>query len=372
MSSFFSTRGGTQLGTHVLPVSPTGLGCRFKSVQDAISYAEDTFSPSERALILLSPGTYDEDVLIRKEGINIRGVGGEPVIKSVTVSDCTIASIDAFTAHGSDYTLLQRDVALGADYPKTTMIEGVRLAREVNNPVWGPGTPGGDDCCASFRVLGSQTDGSDFADDTIGLLRCFVEQAAGSKDGYGGVYGCMGCAIGAHQIIGGGGWMLKQMNQEFLFHCNLLANFDIFHDATTPGVKEPGDKANNGPFFVDGFAFAILLTGIDSRIGPPFGGPAFGIMSGPSTFQVVMVGPQNATPSVFRNMHIVGAVAVYTGAVTFENCHSENQFGPGSFVVGGGGSGAAVVWNGGRYMVAPTIDPGPPPSTFTENVGFGS
>lgn len=354
-------------------VLEVGAGAQFHWVQDAVDYASVKLDDVQ-TVIKIAPhidGKWNEDVLVRKDKIHLDAMmpGGPVDVKSVTMSDCTEASIALFNAT-NDRTLLVRDPALGTHYPRSNTISGLRIARDTNLPVWGTGAPGGDEACSSVRFLGSNTDNSEFGIGTLGLLRCFLDQAAGCKPGFGGVFACMTDNVGMHQGIGSGGLDFRQVNQEFVFQSNIIGNTRFDVDLTTPGIRMPGDKRNVGPVWMEGFSFGIYLTGPDARIGPP--PPDFGFMCGPRCFLLQVYGPTAAVPSLISGMTVREVLQVLTGDVTLESGRFLALGVPNQFVVGIGGSAAICRWNGGRYMELPVVDAGPPASQFIETVGFGS
>ena len=100
----------TYFGDHVLVVAPPGQGSRFASIQAAIDYAEAVIPVGEAVGILLAPGYYDEDVILRRDNVHFNGLAGGlggVMVKSLTVSDCTPASIALFNASGNPAVLVE-------------------------------------------------------------------------------------------------------------------------------------------------------------------------------------------------------------------------------------------------------------------------
>lgn len=100
----------TYLGNHVLEVAPRGQGARFKWVQDAIDHAEVKIPVGEDVGILLAPGYYDEDVVLRRNLTHLNGLAGGMAgvgVRSMTVTDATLASLAAFNLSGNPADLVE-------------------------------------------------------------------------------------------------------------------------------------------------------------------------------------------------------------------------------------------------------------------------
>jgi len=180
-------------GSHVLTVAPVGGGARFESITDALAYADTLAGPVG---ILLAPHEYDEDVILRRDNVHFNGLAGGLggiIVKSMTVSDCTLASIANFSnplhADKGDPTKLVRDTSL-ASIPRTMSFTNIRFARRTNVPAWFSGTDGvwdpstskycHDSALYSFRALGAPVAGTTFLEDVCAFVNCVTDTAVGS------------------------------------------------------------------------------------------------------------------------------------------------------------------------------------------------
>jgi hypothetical protein len=164
----------------------------FLTVQKAVDVASlGAWTTYNGAVVLVHPGTYDEDVVLKRSDedvvlkrsdVNLVGIGGQGVVKlkSLTVTNCTDASLAAFNASG-DPTLLVKDVALPS-HPKNIEIREIEIDRSVNAPAWI------GDAIASLRCLGGATAGDDFLGNELLGWHTTTRQAAGAAAGKGGLY----------------------------------------------------------------------------------------------------------------------------------------------------------------------------------------
>lgn len=187
------------LGSTILTVGPVGSGCQFTSITTALAHA-DTLPPGPIG-ILLNPAYYDEDVVLRHNDIHFTGIAGGlggVVIKSMCVSDCTLASIDAFRLNSSpdkgDFSKLVRDATIHS-VPRVVTFTNVRFHRRTNSPAWFAGTDGvwdpwnglgggakynHDSALYSFMALGAAVPSTQFLDDVCALITCVTDTAVGS------------------------------------------------------------------------------------------------------------------------------------------------------------------------------------------------
>ena len=189
----------TYFGDHVLTVAPTGQGAQFDSIQAAIDYADTVLPDGEGVGILVAPGYYDEDVILRRDNTHFNGLAGGLggiVIKSMCVSDCTLASIANFRdpAHADkgDPTKLVRDAARFATkaIPRTISFTNIRFGRRTNVPAWFSGTDGvwdpstskynHDSALFSFSALSAPVAGTTFLGDVLALIGCVTDTAEGA------------------------------------------------------------------------------------------------------------------------------------------------------------------------------------------------
>lgn len=120
-----------------------------ESVQAAVDGASAQYrSDGIPRAILIAPGYYAEDVLVRCNEIHLSAIGGSGTVylKSLTFSDATLESLEEFNS-SADATVLVADDDL--DPPWSNTICGIYCMRSYNVPRWG------GDAIASLRVLGS-------------------------------------------------------------------------------------------------------------------------------------------------------------------------------------------------------------------------
>lgn len=102
----FVSGGGASLGDNVFIAAPGGA---YATVQAAVDAAVAA-GPSESTpkLVLIAPGFWNEDVLCRRSCVHFQGLGGQGavVLNSLTFSECTVASINAFNASGNPADLV--------------------------------------------------------------------------------------------------------------------------------------------------------------------------------------------------------------------------------------------------------------------------
>jgi hypothetical protein len=142
---------GSNLGSRVYVVGVPGSGCPYSTVQSAIAAAETGYvAPLPNRAVLVTPGDYDEDALVRQNNVHFFGLG-RPRVGSLTFSDCTLKSIDIFNASGA-WTDLVADPAL-FETPERNVVRDIDFARQT-----GPAWTGMAD--ASLRFLGQASGGS--------------------------------------------------------------------------------------------------------------------------------------------------------------------------------------------------------------------
>lgn len=308
----------------------------FKTVQAAVDYAELLALTSfEGVVVLVMPGTYTEDVVIRRSDVHLHGLGGQNVviIKSVTISDCTLASILAFNASG-DPTLLVQDGTLVSP-PRNNHIRDLSVYRALNVPAWT------GDAISSLRALGGPTAGTSFLGNEMLSWRCNVVQATGAAGGKGGLYAATANYISFQDCWVSGGVKGYQTAGIWFDFVTAVASpgggtgtAEMFYDT---GLPEPSDSGNYGLNVNSGRVGKILLSGPAGRCGQDyFEGVTIGEIDNNATTA--------ASASIFHNCHVKGAIDI--AAV-----------------------GPTITFNGGRYMSAVT---GLGLAGFTGNVGFNS
>lgn len=249
-------RATTYLGRHVVTCGPDWAeGCMFRDLQLAIDYAS-VFPDGDRVDIMLAPGDYP-NVLCRRDRVYLVDPSGIGLahVESWSLSNATLASITTFNGSGDPNDLVL-DGALTSP-PSENAAFGVRFERTVNNPAWV------GDAIASVRFLGAPVAGSTFGQATFGLVGCFIESAAGSAAGYGGIYACYSNLFGLRSMIGGGGIKHHNCTGCFLLHCLDLANLHVDYDSADP---EPLDVSRHGMLATHSAMAELRLTGDLARI----------------------------------------------------------------------------------------------------------
>ena len=308
----------------------------FDTVQAGVDYVSGLpLSSFEGAVVLIMPGTYAEDVVIRRSDVHLQGLGGQNVviIKSVTITDCTLASIAAFNASGDPTVLV--DAAL-PDRPKNNHLRAVTLNRQLNVPAWT------GDAIASFRALGSPVEGNDFCGNELLSWQCNVVQAAGAAAGKGGLFTATANYISFQDCWVTGGIKGYQTAGIWLDFVTAVASpgggtgtLEMTYD---PALPEPSDTGNYGVNVNSGRVGKVLLSGPAGRAGQDY-------------FEGVTIGEIS-----------IAATATAASASNFDNCHVKGAIDIAAV-------GPTITFNGGRYMVAIS---GIGAAGFTGNVGFNS
>jgi hypothetical protein len=253
----------TYFGDHVLSVAPAGQGAQFSSIQAAIDYADVSLPDGDGVGILVAPGYYDEDVILRRDNTHFNGLAGGLggiVVKSMCVSDCTLASIANFRdpAHADkgDPTLLVRDAARFAAkaIPRTISFTNIRFGRRTNVPAWFSGTDGvwdpstskynHDSALFSFSALGAPVAGTTFCGDVLAFISCVTDTAAGAVvNAPNGYYFCYaGNPVFLNSLMGDG-VVTHNCGGCLLLKAIALSPLVTFYDATE---AEPAGSARQG------------------------------------------------------------------------------------------------------------------------------
>lgn len=224
---------GACLGNFVFIAGAVGSDCDYLSVQAAVTAAEAAAlaNPGQNMTVLITPGAYAEDVLVRSDRIRIVGLGayGAVVVQSITFTDATLASLALFDASGDPTTLVKDgaipDVTNGA-------IENLICYRN-GGPMWHPSAEG------SIRLLGSDTvDGAFLADEfhlkevtSIGIgmfSQAFVATQATD--------------VASHECSYRGSIKSWQFGRWEFHHCRITRDLWGHYDSTLnhPGVGQTG------------------------------------------------------------------------------------------------------------------------------------
>lgn len=249
----------TPIATNVLHVGPAGSGARFSSVQSAIDWAVANIPDGDPVGVLIAPGNYNEDVILRRNNTHFNGLTGGlggTVIKSFTLTDCTVASVLAFNASGNFGDLVE-DVALPSK-PTIVTFSNLRFMRTVNVPAWV------GDALFSFRVLAAPVAGNPMSSDITAWVASVFEQAAGVPGGTPGglliahsnYHACLGCVVS-------GGLKMRNATQTMMFGSDSFETTEVFYN---PALPEPFDNANGGIIKFGGYIGGLHLTGTNGRI----------------------------------------------------------------------------------------------------------
>jgi len=276
----------TYFGDHVLSIAPAGQGAQFSSVQDAITFAEASLPVGEAVAFLLAPGYYDEDVICRRDNCHFNGLAGGLggiVIKSMCVSDCTLASIANFRdpAHADkgDTTKLVEDVAL-PQKPSTISFTNLRFGRGTNVPAWFSGTDGvwdpstskynHDSALFSFSALGAPVAATTFLQDVCAFINCVTDTAAGAvPDAPNGFFLCRAGNPAFLSCIAGDGIVLHNVAGCLMLKSLSFTPMVSFYDTTE---AEPAGSTGDGFALMDVQAFAgVYAIGPDGNNGLSIG-----------------------------------------------------------------------------------------------------
>lgn len=309
------------IGQHVFVVSPNGP---YTSVQAAVDAAVAA-GPSEATpkIVLVTPGFWNEDVLIRRSCVHVHGLGGQgvAVLNSLSFSECTVASINNFNASGNPSDLVL-DATL-VDPPWRNEVRDIECERR--NAL----TPWVGFANASFRCLsrGNATGGRVGRYEILSW-RCTYRNATG---------GGKAIALSYTQYISfydswcNGDLEARQFAGLWADNSDLNGTLTLVYDSTQP-------KGNGGNLGLNGRASrfgALVMNGRDAKIGVDY-------MLKCSFASVQNNCTNVASTSVFDDCYVKGALDI-------------TVIGP------------LVSFNGGRHMVAVG---GAGAAGFTRNAGL--
>ncbi len=143
----------------------------FDTVQAAIDYAEANLSPvySDPVLVYVDAGIYDENLVIKKDGVHIQGMGGQGVVNvrassgpSLVVTNATAASLVTFLASGghADPMTHYGDLVADSYHPWDNQLRDISF-----------GTPAGSGYDVMFLGVG---DGTSFMGNEDNSMRVTV------------------------------------------------------------------------------------------------------------------------------------------------------------------------------------------------------
>jgi len=208
----------TGLAAPVYTVGPAASGAVFTTVQEAVTEAKDDIDAGTitKALVLVYPGTYLEDVKVLCSGIYVAALGGpgDVVIRSLTWSDATSASITAFNASGT-FT----DLADGTyTFPALEGgVVGVTLSRDAAAAAYGSAAAEG-----SLRLLGFDAAAGTFLNTKFIVQDCRILKANGAAAGTGGILGCYGNALEVRDTLITGGCLFEQYAVKQFYNVQML------------------------------------------------------------------------------------------------------------------------------------------------------
>jgi hypothetical protein len=168
------------LGNFVFIAGPLAAGVTYPTAQAAADAAAAAAlaNPGQNMVVLLTPGYYPEDVLIRSDRIRVFGLGaiGAVVVESLTWTDSTLAGLAAFNATGLPASLVRDPLV-----PQVVngSVENVIVMRTVGG--WHAGAT------SSMRLLGSDTPSGLFMSDGFDVTHVYAGAANGAPAGLGGL-----------------------------------------------------------------------------------------------------------------------------------------------------------------------------------------
>lgn len=196
----------TGLAAPVYTVGPAASGAVYTTVQEAVTQAKTDIDAATitSALVLVYPGTYLQDVSSLCSAIYLAGLGGpaDVIIRSLTVSDASAASITAFNASGTFTDLVNGAYTTPA---VSGGVENLTLFRDAAATAYGNVAAEG-----SLRLLGFDVANGTFLNTKFIVSNCRILKATNAAAGQGGIHGCYGNQL---EVDGGlitGGCLFEQ------------------------------------------------------------------------------------------------------------------------------------------------------------------
>lgn len=303
------------MGSPTYTVGPATSGATFTTIQEAVDAATIAIDAAAitSALILVHPrSAYLEDVLIRCNKIHMKAFGplNTVTIRSVTVTDATVASVALFNASGLKADLVKD--ALLTNPPDDNQLESLTFSRDAAVGAWVGLAQ------SSFRILGSPSALTTFETTGIFLDNCIVAKANGSAAGTGGIYACYANKITFSDSLLFGGQTYEQCASG---NCGTLISTSSVQTTWTY------DSAGIIPLAAH---IGIDCIGCDLKGELEINGDT-SKASGQSTY----------FGNIDNNATAIGS------ASQFEDCHCEA-------VLDIGAVGPTVAWSGGEVVLQPT------------------
>jgi hypothetical protein len=295
------------LGNRTFVVTPQS---QYTTIQAAVVAAEALIPfPSyyNGAIILVGPGDWAEDVVIRHDSIHLVGLCGQGCtkIRSVTYTDATLVSLAAFNASG-DPSVLVKDATL-LHPPSNNQIREIEIDRWVNSPVWA------GDARASLRILGSPVAGTSFMGNEMLAWGVTLRAAAGAAAGKGALYACFSNYVSFMDSWVAGGAKIHNVAGLWFDHVNASVplgshTVETFYDTAQ---AEPSDSGNYGLNARHSRFGKLWLSGPDSRCGQDY--------NEENTFDSVDHDGTSVLTSIFEQCYVRGAfdMAAVGPLVTF-------------------------------------------------------
>ncbi len=284
----------------------------YSTVQAAATAAEAAVVAGTyaRALVLIAPGTYLEDVLVRTDKVDLIGQGpqGSVIVRSYTISDATAASIAIFNGNGLKASLAI-DAAL-TNPPTDNIAQNVKFIRDAGAAAWV------GDARASVRLLGAPVAGGTFLSTGAVFENCEIGKANGSAAGKGSLFACYTNMAKLRDVQAeDGGILFDQCAQAF------------FYD-TTEGIQTTWtyDSTATVPA---GAADGLVLVGSDVITELELNGDVADATGYNSFLGSIDDNATGASACLFKGCHCEGAIDIAA-------------------------LGPTIAWNGGDICVAPS------------------
>lgn len=255
-ATFDDLAAATGFALPMYTVGPASSGAVYTTVEEGVTAAGTDIDAGTitSALVLAAPGTYLEDVTITASGITVAGFGGpsDVIIRSLTWSDASAASITAFNASGT-FT----DLADGTynTPPVIGGVENVTLFRDAAAPAWA-----GPQANASLRLLGFDTAAGTFLQTRFIVSNCRILKAGAAAAGQGGIHGCYGNVLEVKHTLITGGCLFEQYASKNFFNSPMLGT-GVFDDTFNSAGTIPGTAYAATILFGSDIAGEIELNG---------------------------------------------------------------------------------------------------------------
>jgi hypothetical protein len=246
----------TGLAAPIYTVGNSASGAVYSTVQEAVTEAKKEIDAGtySTGLVVVYEGTYLEDVNVLCSGIGIVGLGGPGavVIRSLTWSDASAASITAFNASGT-FT----DLADGSytTPPVSGGVCNVTLFRDAAAVAYGSAAAE-----ASLRLLGFDAAAGTFLNTKFIVSDCRILKANGAAAGTGGILGCYGNQCEVKDALITGGCVFEQYASKQFYGGEMLAT-GVFKDTYNSAGTIPATAYSASLFYNCQIAGEIEVNG---------------------------------------------------------------------------------------------------------------